>query len=807
MRNLLLFSLILLTSFLAESVNSARNANRTENEREPNHEPPEVTIAKPHPIPPSPSPLSKRNPIRRRDFTNDDFDDENEDDVSRIEDDDGFQNDHFQGKEEEEDGEEQDLLHSQPSARTHVSTAFANVFQHCSWPGQKSKLVPFTLSITNRNRSPPSSEDRNKTSSEGAYASWVKVKGLSSKGAFVKLETLSYLFADIQFYFVDAKGRDIDSSDLGVSSSLSKTGRDDILSRWFLQLMKRTVKTGSKRSISSSDANALFRSFLRSISVSRLVDPIGIFQYKAVKHFMKLPYILIRELFEGFGAEDVFDFVYDSIVLSVEIVYEFIAYWVSFLNGNFDSSLYSSTHDAFMNNKASSVGRASPAFLLNPFEPFSFILVRRVNATSLEPSAKLFSPSGFRCQVNPLAFRYPLYLFSGLVLFDNAESLVTNTYALYAGGFAFSITIVLAVLLVFLYRSSNDRRVVLPTIAALMYGSFAGQTGNQYDPISLLRYIGFDEVADVVSEYYPVLLLICIWIVALLLVSFKNILPFDRNFLMNSLTWGLRLLGVWLSLNSSNVMSLGVIVLFVYFMVKTGKFILNNGVSGFISSTSSTSSLAAPSAAVYGHYERENESNNLRRPSTVSSAARTPTANRDVHMSPAPAPLSSGLFSFFRNTPSPSTSTSNITRPLSVPGRPSLSGGGGGGGGGIGRPIFSGGRVHDPSPSGHSMSSFSQSQQYGQQHGQHHGGGGGRRGSPSPVVRASAMIDEKLYETNGDTFEEENEEEGEGRGDWIPEDGDNFVSEEVEVEELYENEGRVNTGLRRRGSFANTAGR
>jgi hypothetical protein len=69
------------------------------------------------------------------------------------------------------------------------------------------------------------------------------------------------------------------------------------------------------------------------------------------------------------------------------------------------------------------------------------------------------------------------------------------------------------------------------------------------------------------------------------------------------------------------------------------------------------------------------------------------------------------------------------------------------------------------------------------------------------------MIDEKLYETNGDTFEEENEEEGEGRGDWIPEDGDNFVSEEVEVEELYENEGRVNTGLRRRGSFANSAGR
>ena len=793
MRNIILLLILVVTVY------SARN--RTENTPELSE--PEVTIiAKPHP---SPSPPSKHHSLQKESTSiKQPEDDDNEEDSSQLDNEDD--NEEFNNQDDDSG-----LLNSQPSSRTHVSTSYASVFHHCSWPGQKSKPIPFTLAMKRRH-----SDEPNKTAA-GAYASWVKVKGLSSKGAFVRLETLSYLFADIQFYFLDAKGRDINSADLGVASSLTQAGRDDILSRWFLQLMKRTVKGGSKRPFSSTDANIFFRSLFRSLSISRLIDPIGIFQHKAVKHFVKMPYILLRELFEGFGAEGIFDFVYDSIVLSAEKTFEFIAYWVSVINGSFDSSLYaSSSDDSSMNNKASSssFNRASPAFLLNPFESLSFIVVRRVNATSGEPAAQLLSPTGFRCQVNPLAFRYPIYLFAGLVLFDNAESLVTNTYALYAGGFAFSITIVLVVLLFFLYRSSNDRRVVLPTIAALMYGSFAGQAGNQYDPISLLRYLGFDEVADVVSEYYPVLLLLFIWVVALLLISFKNVLPFDRNFVMNSLTYGLKILGLWLTLNSSNVMSLGVIVIFLYVMYKTGKFILTNGVAGFISSPP----VVVNSDAGNDHIDRDGDAHHLRRPSSMTKQARTPVVQRDTNMSPAPAPLSSGIFSFFRSTPSPSAI--NNGRSLAIPGRPSL-------GGGAGRPIFSGGRgigLRDPSPSGHSLSSYTQLTSQSNSAPLRQQSGHARRGSPSPAGRASAVMEETIYGTNvAENIIEEYE--GEGQGDWIPEDGNGHYDggsgegvEEQLDQDVYEDEdlrdddgggrgGESATMRRRRGSFVNISGR
>jgi len=350
-----------------------------------------------------------------------------------------------------------------------------------------------------------------------------------------------------------------------------------------------------------------------------------------------------------------------------------------------------------------------------------------------------------------------------------------------------------------------------------MYGSFAGQAGNQYDPISLLRYLGFDEVADVVSEYYPVLLLLFIWVVALLLVSFKNVLPFDRNFLMNSLTYGLRILGLWLTLNSSNVMSLGVIVIFLYVMYKTGKFILTNGVAGFISSPAVMNADAGND-----HNDRDGDAHLHRRSSSMTKQARTPIVQRDTNMSPAPAPLSSGIFSFFRSTPSPSTI--NNGRPLAIPGRPSL---GGGGGGGAGRPIFSGGRgigVRDPSPSGHSLGSYTQLTSQSNSAPMRQQNGHARRGSPSPAGRASVVMEETIYGTNvAENVIEEYE--GEGQGDWVPEDGSGYYDggggegvEEQLDQDVYEDDdlgdggdggggGESATMRRRRGSFANTGGR
>jgi hypothetical protein len=774
---------ILLLIFLVLSICLARNEkNQTAVVNSELNEP-EVLFSKPHPTPRSSSSSAS---VKRAYKVTSHGKYEDEDDTDDVKEDYLHENiDNIFLDEDENENEfleqdEVDTLNIHHSSRNQVSSAFANIAQHCSWPGERSKPIPFSISNQNTKQQSSSSNTLNNNNTESPYASWIKVKGFSNKGAFLRLDTMSYLFADIQFYFVDGKGKDINSADISVATSLTQPNRDEILNRWYVQLMKRRVKVGgTKRPLFSTekDASLFFRSLFKSFSISQLFDPVGILQHHSVKKLIALPYVLLRELFEGFGAEMIFDFFYTSILFSAEKIYVFLSYIGSLLSdGFYASSFYS--NDGIQNNPSNQ--RSTTSIVMNPFESLSYILVRRVNSTSGLPSSSLISPTGYRCQVNPLAFRYPLFLFAGLILFDKAESLITNTYAIYAGGFAFSITIVLLVLVYVFYKAVNDRRFVLPAIGTLLYGSYSGQPGSQYNPINLLRYLGFDEVADIVSEYYPVFFLLLVWVLVFLMVSLKKIIPTDDAFLMQSITYGLRFLGLCLMLNSSNVTALGVLIIILYALVQIITAIFYKGFFGIFSSTAinkneiKVKEIKGSEGHALGH------ANAHLHPNLQTSQTRTPlgvnfdrtipsrgTSEGGVAsgLVPPESSSSTGFFSFLSLSPSPSPT--NIVPPSQgMIGRSSLGGVGGQGvghGGQVNRHSYGGsvGGVRDPSPRSYTINNanYRASTHINTNSGQHI-----RRASIGNSPSRSTAISH----ARSTVYESNLEDEGEGLGDWQP---------------------------------------
>jgi hypothetical protein len=123
--------------------------NQTEANSELNE--PEVLFSKPHPpTPRSSASASASVKLASKVTSHGRYEDENDnDDVKEdhlrenldnfIEDDDRDENEFLEP-------EEVDTLYVHRSSRNQVSSAFANIAQHCSWPGERSKPIPFSLS-------------------------------------------------------------------------------------------------------------------------------------------------------------------------------------------------------------------------------------------------------------------------------------------------------------------------------------------------------------------------------------------------------------------------------------------------------------------------------------------------------------------------------------------------------------------------------------------------------------------------------------------------------------------------------------